>query len=237
MTTARQILEDASRQIGVLALGEVLTSEEANQGLRTLNRMLSLWSNKKLLVFNVAIEEFTLVSGTNSYTLGSGATFNTTVPIHISAAFIKDSAGNELPARLTFDSKEWGRVSVKSSTSQYPTLIYIDKDFPNNTVYLYPTPGAANTLILHNWRQLSSVATLTTALSFPEGYEELIMYALAQRLCPEYGKVFTQDLRILLNDAMSTIKRANMKIVQIGVDKALVNGGSTGWDYRTGELV
>ena len=234
MSTALELATDSLRLLGVIASGETLGSSEANDALRALNRMLDSWSTKNLMVLGITMEEFTLTIGTNSYTLGSGGDFSTTVPVKIDALFIKDSDGNELPVELTFDSKRWGAISTKSSRSNYPTLVYVDQNYPLRNVYVYPTPSEANTLIFHNARQLSQLSTLSTSLSLPKGYEDAIIYNLAVRLAPEYGVNVSAEIAKLASETFTDIKRNNIRPVEVGLDAAVT--GYDFWDYRTGGL-
>ncbi|KKL64313.1 hypothetical protein LCGC14_2166320, partial [marine sediment metagenome] len=82
MATAGNIVDGAFKLCGVL----VPTSTERTSALTTLNDLLALWSAERLLVYFVVEEPFTLVVGTNVYTIGSAGTFNTVRPAKITAA-------------------------------------------------------------------------------------------------------------------------------------------------------
>jgi hypothetical protein len=220
------------RKLGVIASSEALSSSEAKDSLSSLNMMLSSWNTNNLTVLGKSFEEFTLIAGQNSYTLGTGGDFNTSVPIKTDAAFIRFGSNAELPMKI-IDSKRWGEITTKSSQSTIPSKIYIDNNFPLQTVYLYPTPSEAKTLILHNYRKISSLSSLTTELSFPDGYERAIVYNLAIELAPEYGKTVSMEIAKIASESLANIKRVNIKPREIGVDKALISSG--GFDWRIGE--
>ena len=79
--TAREMIARSLRLIGVLAAGEVPSADEASDALTTLNEMISEWSNQRLFLFSITEESFTLTANVGQYTMGSGATFDTTRPL------------------------------------------------------------------------------------------------------------------------------------------------------------
>jgi hypothetical protein len=232
VSTALDIIKDSLKKIGVIASGEALSSEEAADGLRALNNMIASWNTQNLIMLGLTIEEFTLTPAQNSYTLGSGGNFNTSVPIRTDAAFIKDTDGTEFPIEM-IDNIRWGQITVKSSSASYPRYIYIDYNYPLQKVYLYPTPSEANTLILHNYRKLSSFATLTTSASLPDGYERAVIYNLALELAPDYGKEPSALILKIAEEGLANVKRVNIKPRTLRVDEAV--GGKGAYDYRIGE--
>jgi hypothetical protein len=224
MSSALDIITGSLLKLGVVSFGEALSAEEAARGLTVLNRMISSWNTRKLRVPGVVIEEFTLVPGQNSYTIGSGGNFNTTVPVHVDAAFLKFNNETEYKMKMV-DNIYWGDLQDKDTLSTIPTYMYIDNNFPLRTIYLYPTPSEAKTLVIHSFRQIASFSTLTTAISLPEGYEEAIEYNLCIRLAPEYGKPTPQEVLKIADESLQNITRANIKPRRVKVDAALVSRG------------
>jgi hypothetical protein len=231
LSTALEIIRGSLRKLGVLAAGESLSSEEASDALRSLNSMLSSWNTQNLIMTGLEIEEFSLTSNKGSYTLGSGGELDTSIPVKTDLAFIKDSNNNEFPIELV-DNKKWGEIIDKSTTSTYPSKIYIDENYPLRKVYLYPVPSESSTLILHNFRKLSQISALTTSFSLPDGYERAIEYNLCIELAPEYGKSVPAEIMKVANEALANIKRVNIQNRERKVDPALVTGGA--FDIRVG---
>lgn len=224
MSTVLQIITDSLKKLGVVAPGESLDSDTAADGMRTLNQMLGGWNNNKLTVLGTEIEEFSLVANQNSYTLGSGGDFNTSVPSRTDSLFIKN--GNYEDVIEIVDAQRWGEFIDKGSTSDYPTHAYIDNNYPLRKIYLYPTPASANTLIMHNERKFSSFSSLTASVSLPDGYERAIINNLAIELASEYGKAASPDIVKIANSSLADIKRINIKPHKRRVDAALLKGGS-----------
>lgn len=209
MSTARDIIKGSLRDIGVLATGENPSSEEANDALELLNQMLDSWYNEKLIIYNIVKEEFTLVAGTQSYTIGSGATFNTSRPQKVESALIKD--GNTEYQVVEVDLDTWSEIADKTTTSDLPTMFYREGSYPNDTYYFWPVPSAANTLVLHSWKPLAQLAGLSTSLSLPPGYLRAIRSNLGVELCPQFGKEPTPTLSRIAIESKANIKRMNIR--------------------------
>lgn len=225
--TGRELVAAALRKIGAIAPGEGIANDEAQDGLSEINRMISGWSNERLLIYTITEESFSLVSGTSSYTIGSSGTFNTTRPQWIERANIKDESGSdaiELPIRIT-EVKEWSEIAVKEATSDYPCELYYDGGYPLRTIKLYPTPSATHKLVLFSAKPLTAISNLATTISLPPGYEEALVYNAAVRLAPEYGKAAPNEIVMIANQSKAGIKRANQRPSYLKVDEALTGGG------------
>lgn len=231
MSTALDLIKDAHENLGLLAEGESLSAESAQKGLRTLNQMIASWNTQNYIVQGITIENFTLVAGQQSYTIGSGGDFDTTVPVRTDKAYIRLSGNEEKPLHM-IDNKRWGEICLKTTQSTFPDTIYIDKAYPLKTIYLYPVPSEARTLILHNYKQISSFAALTTAVSLPQGYEEAITYNLSIRLAPKFGKSIPPEISSIASESLSNIKRVNVSMREAQVDPALLGRTvSSVWRY------
>jgi hypothetical protein len=231
--TGRDLVSASARKIGVLASGETLDATDAVDALSELNRMLASWSTKKLAIYQIKEESpLTLTPGTASYTLGSGGSI-TTRPMSLESALIRSGSTDYPPlSLLTLD--EFAAIGNKT-VQGIPYSLYDDGGYPSRTIKLYPVPSAADSLILFTKRPLTLVATLDTVLSFPEGYEDALVYNLAVRLAPEYGKALDPLVVKMASDTLNDIKRANSRQAPLlRVDGALQSVGGQ-FDIVTGD--
>lgn len=224
--TGRELVTAALKKLGVIAPGESLASAEAVDALAELNRMISSWSNESLLIHAVVRETpLTLTVSDATYTMGTAGSF-TNRPQSIDSALIRDETSSpavEYPVRLlTLD--EYTAIPAKDSEADYPTDLYDDGGYPLRTLTLYPVPSAAHKLVLFTKRILTEIATLDTSLSVPPGYEDAMVYGLAIRLAPEYGKTVSQEVALIATESKANIKRANMKTPLMRVDPAISTG-------------
>lgn len=224
--TGRDAISAALRLIGVLAPGESLDATEATDGLASLNRMLGTWSNQKLLIPRVVREEFSLVAGTQSYTMGSGATFNTTRPVGLEDATIEDQSSSPAIEYVldVLTPKEWAAISVKETGNSIPSKIYLDPSSPDATVYLWPKPSSSLKVVLYSLKPITELA-LDDDIELPPGYEDAIVLCGARRLAPEYGKVLNPDVGQQAIDALGWLKTVNHRPHYLKGDPALVGPG------------
>jgi len=193
--TAQQIITASMRKLAIAKSGETLSTQELADGLEVLQTMLRAWSAVKIAVFASVEESFTLGVGTASYTWYSGGTFNSVRPHKVTGAYVQDSDGYSHPVRII--SEGLYRSFALKATSGRPSSIFPLYGFPYVTVYLYPVPNAAESLhvdSLKPFTETSSFDALGSTLSFPVYYEEAIIYNLAIRLAPEYGKTVPAEV-------------------------------------------
>ena len=221
--TGLGLVTAALRLIGVVSSGETLQAEAATDGLAAANRMLGSLSNEKLAIHAITGETaFTLTAGDATVTMGTTGDI-TTRPQAIEAAVIRDGTSDYPVRMLTLE--EFAAIPDKTVRATYPGALYDDCGYPRRTLTLYPTPAAAKQLVLFTLRELTQIATLNTALSFPPGYEEMLIYNLAVRLAPEYGKVIPAEVVEIARESKAVIKRQNHRENLLSVDSALTRGG------------
>jgi hypothetical protein len=97
---ARDILTRALRIAQVFAQGDDITgTDEETDALSVLNSLLASWSAERLLVPHLETDSLTLTASDGEYTIGSGGDINTTRPLRIEHAFVRDSGNNDYPVR------------------------------------------------------------------------------------------------------------------------------------------
>lgn len=229
--TGRDLLTAAFRLNGVVASGEALEAAEATDGLATLNRMISSWSNEKLLIYAITAETpLTLTPGDGTYTMGTGGDF-TNRPQELERAMIRDGSIDYPVALITID--EYAAIPNKSLQSTYPQKLYDDGGYPQRTLTLWPVPSAAKSLILYAKRVLTAIATLDTDISLPPGYERALVFNGAMELAPEYGKQVPDSVAMIAVESKASIKRANNRTALLRCDEALSRGRM--FDFVTGD--
>src|SRR4051794_6349178 len=75
---ATALLTLVLKDIGETEGDETPETQELNDGLSTLNHIISSWSNEGLVVPGLSHTTFSLAADTPNYTMGSGATWSTT---------------------------------------------------------------------------------------------------------------------------------------------------------------
>lgn len=116
----------------------------------------------------------------------------------------------ETPVRI-LTLTEWAQIPDKRIQSQYVSCLYQHGTNPLEKISVYPVPSVASALVLYTQKALLSSSSPNTVLNLPPGYEEALMYGLAGRLCPQYGKQMTPEVAAVANEAVANIKRQNTK--------------------------
>lgn len=236
MSTALDLVTTSLQLLGVVASGEPVSANESNDGLKALNRMLDSWSNESLLIPSKVREVFALVASQQTYTWGTGGNWNSARPQRIEQALcqlVGTSPLLELPCDI-LNQAQYADVRIKATPSVFPTAIYNDDAFPLANINVWPVPTDVNNMVFYSWKPLADLATLTTALSLPPGFEDAICYNLALRLAPFYCKEITMAVAGTAAETKANVKRMNTKKRYLGVDAGLTTRSSK-WNWRTGD--
>lgn len=221
-----QLIEGAARLIGVLAEGESLSAQGANDALNALNDLLDSWSNEGLIAFPMLREAFALssVGLSQTYTWGSAGTLASIRPQSVRKALIQltgTTPAIELPMTI-LNVDQYAGVVLKSLQSNFPLFCYIDDAYPSRNVNVWPVPtDSTNSLVFYSVKPLIDLATLPTILSLPPGYQRALRYALAVDLAPEYGKSVPDSVVAIAVESKAAIKRNNTKPIYLTVDPAI----------------
>lgn len=185
MTTARDLVKSALRKISVVGTGSPLSDEDAQDGLTTLNAMLSSFSVEGGMIYTETQETFSLTSGQASYTIGTGGDFNTDRPFEIITAYT--SSGDIDYPMSVYDEKQYAAIAQKDLAG-YPNRYYFDGGYPLGKIYLHPTPSGVTTITIFSRKELTGFSDLDTVYSLPPEYEAMIIYNLAVWIAPEYER-------------------------------------------------
>lgn len=219
--TALQLIESSCRLIGVLASGEQLTADEANDALNALKDLLENWSTEELSVWGRSTETFNTVAGQATYTIGPGGNWDTDRPVRIASAYSVFS-GVSYPL-LTVGQEQYDALALKTLQEPIPQQLLYVNDNPLGRITLYPVPSDAIPVVLSIDRVLDSDITLATSLVYPPGYAKALRFALAVELCPEFGQEVGATVLQIATDAKADIKRANIKLETATYDAALLD--------------
>jgi hypothetical protein len=234
--TARELIDGSLRLLGVLASGETASNNEANDALEALNDLLDLWSTQRLIIPNSVRETFPLVSGQQTYQMGTLGDFATSRPQKIEQALVQDPSQSpvlELPMTI-LNQAEYAAIALKATTSTYPLYLFNDDAFPRTSINVWPVPSASGyNIVLYSWKPLGGIANLTDELQLPPGYYLTLKYNLALHLAPEFGKPIPEIVASIAQSSKGDIKRMNTKPAYLQADEALVGRGGT-WNWLTG---
>ncbi len=225
--TVRDLIRDALTQLMVYSPDIILTAEEENTALRTLNGLIESVSNEPIALNSITKEDFNLVGGQQVYTWGTGGNFNSARPVSIKfcTTAVAGTSGNiDFPvAIVNYD--DYASIKLKTLQTNYPQYVYIDGAYPLNNVYFYPVPSSAVPVTFYSYKTLVGFDNITQSVSLPQGYYRFLMSSLAVELAPSYQVTASQNIIDIRNEARRNIVRTNAKNLTMQTDAALLGTG------------
>lgn len=220
-------MTDSLQTCGELGEGQTPSPEDASYCFTRLNSLLDSWSQDEDFIFTRTITTYGLKQGVFQYAIGPAAPapFNTARPTKIDFARILIQVGGTYIGVKDLDIIPFERfvdISDKSATSIVPELLYYDNAFPLGNLYLRDTPSvvAPTQLELTVWSQLPQFGSLVAQFSFPPGYYEAIVLALAVAIGPAYNKPLDQVTAGRAAECIQRIKSINKMILRPGLPPA-----------------
>lgn len=210
MATAGDLINGALRLIGQLAEGETPSAETSNDALVALNQMLDSWSTERLSVFSTQDQVFTWPAGQCVQTLGPTGDFIGNRPVQLDdSTFFRDAGTNVSFGIKIINQQQYDGIAVKTVTSTYPQVIWLNMDIPNIQMYLYPVPTRDLEWHFISVDELVQPATLATALLVPPGYLRAFRFNLAVEIATEFGIDPPANVARIAMSSKRTLKRIN----------------------------
>jgi len=210
MATAGDIINGSLRLIGQLAEGEVPSADTAQDALNAMNQMIDSWSTERLAVFATQDQVFIWPTSAASRTLGPTGDFVGEHPIKVDdSTYFKDSTSGLSFGIKLINQQQYNAIALKTVTSTYPQVMWVNETYPNIEMTIYPVPFKALEWHIVSVQPLSSAATLATDLSFPPGYLRAFRYNLACELAPEFGVEPSPQVQRIAMTSKRDLKRIN----------------------------
>jgi len=210
MTTAGDQINGALRLLGVLAEGETPSAATSQDALFALNQMIDSWGTEKLATFTTQEQVFNWLPGLISQTLGPSGDFVGDRPVLMDDAtyFVDTSSGISYGIKI-INQQQYDGIAVKTVTSTFPQVMWINTNYPNVDMHIYPVPTKVLEWHFISAAQLTQPAALSTLLYFPPGYMRAFRYNLACELAPEFGVEPSATVNRIAMTSKRDIKRIN----------------------------
>jgi hypothetical protein len=209
-TTAGDQINGALRLIGQLAEGEEPSAATATDALTALNQMIDSWNTERLSVFSTQDQVFSWLPNFATRTLGPTGDFVGNRPILIddSTYFRDPSSGISFGIKL-INQQQYDGIAVKTVTSTYPQVMFVNMNYPDITMTVYPVPTKVLEWHIISVEELTTAALLSTPLTFPPGYLRAFRYNLACELAPEFGVEPSPQVSRIAMYSKRNLKRIN----------------------------
>lgn len=210
MATAGDQINGALRLLGILAEGETPSAETSQDALSALNQMIDSWNTERLAVYSTQDQVFSWPPNVLSRTLGPTGDFVGNRPILLEdSTYFKDPS-NGISFGIKFiNQQQYNGIAVKTVTSTYPQVIWVNMEHPNIELYIYPKPTKVLEWHFVSVQTLAQPATLATELYFPPGYLRAFKYNLACEIAPEFGVEPSPQVSRIAMASKRNLKRIN----------------------------
>lgn len=210
MATANEQINGALRLIGMLAEGETPSAATSQDALAALNQMIDSWNTERLSIFSTQDQVFTWPPNVISRTLGPTGNFVGNRPILLDdSTYFKDPTNGISFGIKILNQQQYNGIAVKTVTSTYPQVMWINMDYPNIDMYIYPVPTKALEWHFVSVSEIDQPVSLSTDLAFPPGYLRAFKYNLACEIAAEFGVEPSRQVMRIAMTAKRNIKRIN----------------------------
>lgn len=208
--TASEQINRALRLLGVLAEGETPSAAVSQDALMALNQMIDSWNTERLAVFSTQDQVYLWPTSTVKRTLGPTGDFVGNRPILLDdATYFRDPSTNVSFGIKIINQQQYDGIAVKTVTSTYPQVIWVNMTYPDIEMYIYPVPTRLLEWHFVSVEELTQPANLSTQILFPPGYLRAFTYNLACEIAPEFGVEPPPQVQRIAMYSKRNLKRIN----------------------------
>jgi hypothetical protein len=182
----------------------------SQDALMALNQMIDSWNTERLSVFCTQDQVFTWPAGEYIRTLGPSGNFVGLRPVLLDDATYYRDPGTNVSYGIKFiNQQQYDGIAVKTVTSTYPQVIFVNMGYPDVTMSIYPRPTRDLEWHFVSVQELTQPATLVTNILFPPGYLRAFTYNLATEMAPEFGVEPSPQVQRIAMTSKRNLKRIN----------------------------
>ena len=213
--TAGDQINRALRLLGILAEGETPSASMSQDALMALNQLIDSWNTERLSVFSTIDQIVDWPVNQINATLGPSGSLvrsnGTAVrPILVDdATYFRDPQTNVSYGIKLINQQQYDGIAVKTVTSTYPQVMFINMTYPDIDIYLYPKPTRVLEFHFISVEELTQPANLATNILFPPGYLRAFTYNLACEIAPEFGVEPSPQVSRIAMASKRNLKRIN----------------------------
>ena len=208
--SANDQINRALRLLGVLAEGETPSAAVSQDALMALNQMIDSWSTERLAVFSTQDQIYLWPTSTIKRTLGPTGDFVGNRPVLIDdSTYFRDPSTNVSFGVKLINQLQYNGIAVKTVTSTYPQVMWVNMTYPDIEMYIYPNPTRQLEWHFISVEELTQPANLSTNILFPPGYLRAFTYNLAMEIAPEFGVEPQPQVQRVAMYSKRNLKRIN----------------------------
>lgn len=210
MATANDQINAALRLLGVLAEGETPSAAVSQDALAAMNQMIDSWNTERLSVFSTQDQTFIWPVGEITRTLGPTGNFVGQRPVRMDdATYYRDPSTNVSFGIKFINQQQYDGIAVKTVTSTYPQVIFVNETYPDVTMTIYPKPTRPLEWHFISVDPITQPVSLSTDILLPPGYLRAFKYNLACEIAPEFGVEPSATVQRIAMTSKRNLKRIN----------------------------
>ena len=221
--TSGDQINGALRLIGMLAEGEIPSLNTSLDALLAMNQMIDSWSIERLSIYSTQDQIFTWPANTVTRTLGPTGDFIGNRPVILDdSTYYRDPGTNVSFGIKIINQQQYNGIAVKTVTSTYPQVMWVNMENPNISMNIYPKPTRDLEWHFVSVQELLQSADLNTLLVFPPGYLRAFRYNLAMEIAAEFGVEPSPQVKRIAMTSKRNIKRINVSDDVMSIPYSLV---------------
>lgn len=238
MATVTNICKQALIEIGACAPDETPSTESFDTALLRFQNQLDGWQAERLTLSLQARLSYALPSGTSTITIGpSMATITAQRPVWINQInFVNPGSSPEQEVPLgAMNADQYNAESIKQLQSSLPQQYFYQTEIAQTygSLFFWPQVTQSVKVYIYAPKGVDVPASLSDVVIGPPGYAEAFIYQLALRLCTPFSRPVPQLLPGLAQQAWARMQRPNVAPGLLGVDPAIVQVRSGGYNILT----
>lgn len=199
------------------------------------------WRTHKLTISGVTRSVYSLTSGTQRYTIGSGGAFNQDWPTKIEywSRIPDDDATDpvEQPMGRPYTYEQWQQVRVKTLDAAYPNKMYYDGAFTAGlgTCLFHPIPDNGDVdVVLYSYIAAITTIVAGTTYNLRPAYSRAFKSNLAVAFCIHYQRPVPEDLATVARLSLASLKR-HAKVLSYAPIRSefIIGGRNRSFNIRT----
>jgi hypothetical protein len=228
----QQLLISSLRKIGAIAAGETPSSDDLCVSMESLNKLLYELSIAPDGVYRSDIEDFSLVAGTQKYTIGVTGTLATVRPVRLKQITISSTSGFD-SAIEEINETAWAGITNKTQAGE-PQKFLHRPAYPNADLWFWRVPDKVYTVTIYSDKPLAQYNTLADELNLPPEYEPMLTWNLAVNVAPEFGIPASQEVVYKAQQAWQALQRHHGQVIPQVISAFSQPSGSF-YDIYTGD--
>jgi hypothetical protein len=184
--TRDELITAALRKIGVVEEGATPNASQLADGAEALNALLSEFQTFGMPLWKRVEYPLTMISGTETYTIGVSQTTNTPFPLKLTGADL-NPAGSGTRISMTIMSRSDFDI-LPSDSSGTPVNITYQPYINYGVLKVWPIPDNSTDVMYLTYQSPVEVFTTSTeTMDFPQEWHNAVIYNLASLLADEYS--------------------------------------------------